>query len=133
MKFPGRFRRRRIILVMIPLLVAPIVAFRAAVMWMPYAPPDHAPPASTLLLDRHGQPLFASVAFDGQWRIPLRDDEINPDLANAIIAVEDARFYQHGGVDWRSMIGAAIEDVRHASIRRGASTLTMQLARLREP
>src|SRR5207248_1276138 len=76
---------------------------------------------------------FASVAYDGQWRLPLSHNQINPDLLSAIVAIEDTRFYAHAGVDWRSVFGAAWEDARHLSIRRGASTISMQLVRLRDP
>ncbi len=65
--------------------------------------------------------------------MPLGGDQINPDLIHAIVAIEDSRFYEHAGVDWRSAMGAAWEDLHHLSIRRGASTLSMQLARLRDP
>ena len=126
----GRPRR---FLVIIFAFLLPYLIFKAAVLWLPEAQPGHAAPESTLLLDRDGQPLFASVAFDGQWRIPLDADAINPDLINAIIAVEDSRFYKHAGVDWRSVAGAAMDDLKHLSIRRGASTITMQLSRLRDP
>ncbi|HEX3357942.1 MAG TPA: penicillin-binding protein 1C [Tepidisphaeraceae bacterium] len=116
------------------MLVSPVAAFRAAVAWLPYASESStSPPASTLVLDRTGEPLFASAAFDGQWRMPLQADQINPDLINAIIAVEDSRFKNHAGVDWRSIFAAAVNDIAHLSIRRGGSTLTMQLARLRDP
>src|SRR5204862_2524588 len=128
-----RATKRRCAIIALLTFLLPVLAFKASVYWLPYRQPNLSPPQSTLVLDRDGQPLFASVAFDGQWRIPLDADAINPDLLNAIIAVEDARFYEHTGVDWRSVIGAAVEDVKHLSIRRGASTITMQLSRLCDP
>ncbi len=90
-------------------------------------------PADTLVLDVSGRPLAAFAARDEQWREPLKIEQVSPHLLKAIVAVEDARFYQHGGVDWRSVTGAAWEDVRGLSVRRGASTLTMQVQRLRDP
>jgi penicillin-binding protein 1C len=65
--------------------------------------------------------------------MPLTGDQISPHLVNAIVAVEDSRFYQHHGVDWKSVAVAAWQDVSHLGARRGASTLTMQLERLRDP
>jgi penicillin-binding protein 1C len=64
----------------------------------------------------------------GEW-IALGD--VSPALADAVIAAEDRRFRSHAGVDWMGFIGAA----RQASVgeRRGASTLTMQLAAQLEP
>jgi penicillin-binding protein 1C len=109
-------------------------AFFAAVRWWPY--PDelrHAPAPSTLVLDRTGEPLAAFAAPDGQWRMPLAERDINPHLLDAVVAVEDARFFEHAGVDWRAGFAAAWQNVSSFHIRRGASTLTMQLHRLRDP
>jgi penicillin-binding protein 1C len=110
------------------------LGFLAAVAWWPYPAGIGAPSAaSTFIDDRNGIPLAAFVAGDGQWRIALREDQISPHLLNAIVAVEDSRFNAHHGVDWRSAAMAAWEDVRGMKIRRGASTLTMQVQRLRDP
>ena len=56
--------------------------------------------------------------------IPL--SEISPDLQHAVIAAEDARFYEHHGFDWHQIQIAAEEDVEGGRLR-GASTLTQQL------
>ena len=85
-----RATKRRCAIIALLTFLLPVLAFKASVYWLPYRQPNLSPPQSTLVLDRDGQPLFASVAFDGQWRIPLDADAINPDLLNAIIAVEDA-------------------------------------------
>ena len=58
--------------------------------------------------------------------IPLR--EISPDLQHAVIAAEDARFYQHHGFDWNQVQIAAAEDWEGGR-RRGASTITQQLVK----
>lgn len=51
----------------------------------------------------------------------------------AIVAVEDSRFLEDGGVDWRSVAGSAWENISSLRTRRGASTLSMQFIRLRSP
>ena len=56
-----------------------------------------------------------------------------PHLLAAIVAVEDDRFYAHGGVDWRAAAAAAWQDVTSLSFHRGASTIDMQVQRLRQP
>jgi penicillin-binding protein 1C len=110
------------------------LGFRAAVAWWPYPIGiDQAPADSSRVEDRNGVELAAFVAGDGQWRISLSDDQMSPHLVGAIVAVEDSRFFEHHGVDWRSVGAAAWHDVTHLSGRRGASTLTMQLERLRDP
>lgn len=119
------------------LLTAPLLlwaSFHAAVAWWPYpAALDRAPQSAFLLADRNGVPLAAFASDDGQWRMLLADEDINPHLLQAILAVEDARFYEHRGVDWKSVAAAGWQDLMHLGGRRGASTLTMQLQRLLEP
>ncbi len=126
--------RRIIVLLILFASIAPFIIFRAAVRFWPY-PKDISdlPPASTLLLDRNGTPLVALISREENWHTPLTESGISPNLMHAIVAVEDERFYAHDGVDWKSMLGAAWEDFRYLSIRRGASTIAMQLERLRDP
>jgi len=54
--------------------------------------------------------------------------QISPDLQHAVIAAEDARFYQHHGFDWHAMEIAAEDDMEGGRIR-GGSTLTQQLVK----
>ena len=56
-------------------------------------------------------------------------ENISPVLKEAVIQAEDKRFYEHGGVDYRSIGGALIRGLTSESLR-GASTITMQLASL---
>src|SRR4030095_6283556 len=71
-------------------------AFHAAVAWWPYpAGLDRPPAPAQWLEDRNGLPLAAFVSRDGQWRLPLAEDEFGPHLMNAVIAVEDGRCDDH--------------------------------------
>ncbi|WP_417671221.1 monofunctional biosynthetic peptidoglycan transglycosylase [Roseibium sp.] len=79
------------------------------------------PPVSTLMLARYAQLLWV----DRQWT-PLED--ISPHLVRSVITSEDARFCEHGGVDW-SALGTQIEVLSEGETPRGASTLTMQTAK----
>src|SRR6476620_10290366 len=127
-------RARHVALVGAAACALGVAAFFAAVRWWPYPEElSRAPAPATLVLDRDGEPLAAFAAPDGQWRMPLAERDINPHLLDAIVAVEDARFFDHGGVDWRSAFAAVWQNVASFHIRRGASTLTMQLHRLRDP
>ena len=56
-------------------------------------------------------------------------DEVPERLKNAIIAAEDERFYQHGGVDYIGVLRAAYSNFTSGVVRQGASTITMQVAR----
>src|SRR5215210_1072347 len=66
--------------------------------------------------------------FALERRIPLKFQEIPPNVQNAILAVEDARFFEHKGIDPVRIIGAVWKNVTTGS-REGGSTLTQQLAK----
>ncbi len=59
--------------------------------------------------------------------VPLR--EISPDFQHAVIAAEDARFYQHHGFDWQAIEIAAEDDMEGGRRIRGGSTITQQLVK----
>lgn len=84
------------------------------------------PNVITRLLSRNGT-AFAEYAI--QRRMVVSKKEISPYLIDAIIATEDASFYQHGGVDPKAVMRAIYKDVVTGTKAEGASTLTMQLAR----
>jgi penicillin-binding protein 1B len=56
-------------------------------------------------------------------------DELPQYLVPAVTAIEDRHFFQHGGVDYARLVGAALDDLRNRHYSQGGSTLTMQLAR----
>src|SRR5437870_10825975 len=56
-------------------------------------------------------------------------DQLPRDLVNAVVAVEDAKFYQHGGYDFFGIIRAALKNFTAGHVRQGGSTITQQLAR----
>lgn len=60
-------------------------------------------------------------------RTPVNFNEISPSVINALIATEDVRFYQHMGIDFRSLLSSGISTA--TGDRRGASTITQQLAK----
>ncbi|HXE55207.1 MAG TPA: penicillin-binding protein 1C, partial [Tepidisphaeraceae bacterium] len=132
-------RRARKLIFIPPALLALLlgggwILFRVAVAWWPYPTGIAQLPADSIRIeDRNGVNLAAFAADDGQWRFRLTEDQISPHLLEAIVAVEDSRFDAHHGVDWRSVAAATWEDLIHFGARRGASTLTMQLQRLRDP
>ncbi len=87
---------------------------------------------SVSVLDRHGRLLRAFTTPQGRWRLPLEVDEVDQRYLAMLMAFEDKRFYRHGGVDMRSLARASWQLVRHRRIISGASTITMQVARLIE-
>jgi len=88
---------------------------------------DLAPrPQATIVYDRSGQPAFT---FFVEKRIAVPIDRVSPHMIDAVIAVEDRRFFMHRGVDFVRIGGAAWRNFRARRILQGGSTLTQQLAR----
>ena len=81
---------------------------------------------ATTLLDVNGRQAF--TIFKEQ-RIDVPFSRISPTLIQAILAIEDQRFYDHGGIDVVRVAGAAWNNVLERRVAQGASTLTQQLAR----
>src|SRR6266566_1290558 len=71
--------------------------------------------------------LLARLAPEERIVVPL--SAVSPKLVGAFLAVEDQRFYEHNGIDWRRVAGAIWRDFKSFSLREGSSTITMQLAR----
>jgi penicillin-binding protein 1C len=86
-----------------------------------------------VLLDRHGEPLRYHLARDGMLRLPVRPEDVDPKLLQLLLAYEDQRFHWHPGVDPLALARAIGQAAQHGRIVSGASTLTMQVARLLEP
>src|SRR5258707_13708716 len=71
---------------------------------------------------------------DGRWRLRVdAKTAVDPGYLNLLLAYEDRRFYQHGGVDPLALGRAALQLITSGHIVSGGSTITMQLARLMEP
>ncbi len=86
-------------------------------------------PVSPLVTDRAGQTLLYLVSETDQWRQPVALEKISPWLIQATLAAEDARFREHRGVDYSAFVRAICQNVAHAKVVSGASTLTMQVCR----
>ncbi|KAB2643880.1 MAG: PBP1A family penicillin-binding protein [Verrucomicrobia bacterium] len=67
--------------------------------------------------------------LQGENRVVVKLGEVSPNFVKALLAREDARFYQHRGVDPIGIARAVVRNVTHGSRKEGASTLTQQLAR----
>ena len=77
------------------------------------------------------EPELLTNLFDTsrEKRRRIRFDDIPKVLVNAVLSAEDKRFFEHPGLDFVRVFGAAWADVRREGIAQGASTLTMQLSR----
>jgi penicillin-binding protein 1C len=85
------------------------------------------------ITDRNGIPLRATRAADGSRAAWVPYAQIDPDLINAFVAVEDRRFWDHSGLDLRALLRATKDNLRAHRVVSGASTISMQLARLVQP
>ncbi len=88
---------------------------------------------SIMVSDRDDRPLRAIPLSNGTWRFAADLDEIDPIFVEALLEVEDKRFWSHGGVDWVGMIRAVASSAQAGRVVSGGSTITMQTARLLEP
>jgi penicillin-binding protein 1A len=94
-------------------------------------------PSVQVLEDYQPRQTSKLYAADGKFiaelglerRTLLKIDEMPDVLKRAFVAVEDKRFYEHNGIDWRRVPGALAADIRTLSWDQGFSTITMQLAR----
>ena len=101
------------------------VAFIAIVtaMWVRLGPIpaellDVSDAASTVVVDRHGVPLYEALSGDGTRSIRLEADRLPPMLAAATVAAEDRRFYSHTGIDPMAIVRAREAEHRRAPGRR---------------
>ncbi len=91
------------------------------------------PAASTVVLDRDGRLLRPFATAAGRWSLPVSSADVDPRFVALLLAVEDARFADHGGIDPRAALRAAAQWAWRGRIVSGASTLSMQVARLIAP
>ena len=81
----------------------------------------------TMVFDAHDRPVFS---IPTQYRVEVELARMSPLLKDAVVAVEDSRFYEHDGIDGIRIIGAVLTDIRERRAAEGASTITQQLARV---
>ena len=86
------------------------------------------PPTTAVHLERRLQAWVHDKPYHKRYEfVPLK--QISPDFQHAVIAAEDARFYQHHGFDWQAIQLAAEDDMEGGHKLRGGSTLTQQLVK----
>jgi len=120
------------LLVVVVLPTAALIA-RAATLPLPAELREAQGSESIRFVDRDGRTLREVRADDAARARAVTVAEVSDDVVHAVLAAEDRRFYEHPGVDVAAVARAAWSDVTHARVVSGASTLTMQLARLVRP
>jgi penicillin-binding protein 1C len=129
---PGR-RIRRAAIVSVAVILLLIGVFAAWVVSLGPLPLAKAREVSTTVVDRNGKLLRAYAMADGRWRLPVdAKKDVDPTYLDLLLAYEDQRFRDHGGIDPRALARAAFQLITRGHIVSGGSTITMQLARLME-
>src|SRR6185295_7271720 len=77
--------------------------------------------------DASGEPI--GTLTSDQNKILLTSGQISPNVKNAVVSIEDARFYEHNGVDFQGIARALVKDVLSQSAAQGASTITEQFVK----
>lgn len=84
-------------------------------------------------IDRRGLPLGTILSRDQNHTAVVPLQQVSPQFIHAILAAEDGRFYRHGALDMRAIARSLMQAMQAKRIVSGASTITMQLARMLEP
>ncbi|MEQ1754830.1 MAG: penicillin-binding protein 1C [Micropepsaceae bacterium] len=88
---------------------------------------------SVIVTSANGTLLRAFTSRDGRWRLPVQPEQVDQRYLTMLLAWEDQRFREHVGVDPFAMMRSVYQLAAHARVVSGASTVTMQVARLMEP
>ncbi|MBK9097742.1 MAG: penicillin-binding protein 1C [bacterium] len=82
---------------------------------------------------KDGTLLTAYLTSDDKWRLRTELEEVSPELIKAIIEKEDSWFYWHPGINPVALVRALYRNITSGEVESGASTITMQVARMLEP
>lgn len=116
-----------IIVIMVMILGVGLGFLTATLNTKPTLVKDIQPPASSQIYDINGT-LITNV-HSVENRVPVKFNQLPKNLINAFIAVEDARFYEHSGVDPRGIMRAVWANISQRGVSEGGSTITQQLAK----
>jgi penicillin-binding protein 1A len=132
----SRFRWRTVVLAAIAVPATAVVTALLAVMLALLLANDRLPPLDALIDYRPRIPLRVYTAdgvligeFGEERRTFVRVEDVPDVMKQAVVAAEDARFFEHAGVDLVGVARAALANLSAGGTEQGASTLTMQLAR----
>jgi 1A family penicillin-binding protein len=107
-------------------LIAGFIAYCAYTLPLSRGPAVESPPAATAYATAAERPFAVRGVYHGE---PVAADRLPGNLAKAVVAVEDRRFYSHHGIDLRGIARSAWHNLWRRSVE-GGSTITQQLARL---
>src|SRR5215831_12734848 len=115
----------------VPCVLVVLAVATALACWIPIPNELQKSPAGTLtLLDCRGREIAELASPEARAQFPVALEQMGPWLPRVTVALEDRRFYQHRGVDWRAAIAACARNLQSRRIISGASTITQQLVKL---
>ena len=133
-KSKPRLKKLRILFVLLGLgalaVVSMVFGMMAAVSQdLPaiYNFPQYKASKNSEVLDDNGE-VIGTLTSD-QNKILLNSSQISPNIKNAVVSIEDARFYEHSGVDFQGIGRALVKDILSQSAAQGASTITEQFVK----
>ena len=103
------------------------IAYCAYTLPLSHAPAVEGPPAATAYATGAGSPFAIRGVYHGE---PVTADHLPDNLAKAVVAIEDRRFYSHHGIDLRGIGRSAWHNLTRRGGMEGGSTITQQLARV---
>ncbi len=120
--------------VLVGALLSFSILMTASIFWIgrvpqPLFPVDY----STVVLDEDGRYLRVFLNSGDQWILPPDGSNVPAKLKTAVLHYEDKRFASHPGIDPLALGRALYQNIRHGGTISGASTITMQAARLMQP
>jgi penicillin-binding protein 1C len=110
-------------------LSAAVLALLLTAFWISLPKPLFNTPYASVILDKQGRLMGATIAADQQWRFPPRT-QLPPRYQTAVVQYEDKRFFYHPGVDPIALARAIYQDLKAGKVISGASTLSMQVIRM---
>jgi penicillin-binding protein 1C len=131
---PSIYKIKRFIISPLKYFVGLIVSYCLVIILLGnfYPLPDQISYSCTIL-SKDGQLMRAFLSEDEKWRLYTEMEEITPELKKAFVFKEDRFFYFHPGVNPFAIIRAIINNIKEGHRTSGASTISMQVARLLEP
>ena len=95
--------------------------------------PKISPGYSKEILAENGEVVYVFLADDDQWRLKVKEEDVSDYYKKLILFKEDKYFYYHFGINPLAVVRAIGQNIYSGKVVSGASTITMQLARLLEP
>jgi penicillin-binding protein 1A len=131
---PGRIKKLRLLILVLGLgLLAIVSTFFGMMMAITRDLPqlenkkEFAEAKNSVVVDDQGNKIGTLLNNDD--RILVESGDISPYMKEAAVAIEDRRFYEHGGVDWQGMVRAGASDLIPGGSTQGASTITEQFVK----